>query len=1041
LGTLGGVFGTLFCCLGLTQMGPCPFGQQPCATNDDCGTGLVCNTANGACVECLTDADCGTGSLCAQANGNVCVDCITDAHCDDHTVCTTDTCANAACVHTNVANGASCSADVDNSCDTDTCTAGACTHTPSAAAGTACGSNTDDTCTDPDTCDAAGACQAHNAANGTACDDGDACSGPDDVCTNGTCGGPDIADCCNADADCTAPETCDLSSHTCGTGPRVIIAGCPAAADQGDTVNLTSTTTGFTAGGTQVIAWTSTGATFVPADAANTAATLTASGEVTLTVTVTNTIPGGDNGTPLDPLDDPDDTVETDNDTCTIDAAFTAQLTVEAGGLNPDRATPSFYDSGTPGTGDNNALNGNANQQGVPPDAIATVWTATSQPALSGVVTFSNSAELTTAFRVGPPAKAGEYVFTLTATNENTSETKSDTVTLQLLAEPEVRVADGQAPMRFVMLRGTASEDVSLLYTSESAAFIEIFDGGGDDPDNLISALSVPTGADATATGKISATGNRETDNPDVYYLDGRITDIVDVGGLEDLENPNPTPDRDSLVHLVLLTTDSWVESDSTLTPKVIDLESEVGEVDGGGDVIHQGIGSDDAFLDVRDTDNGADRYKTGDINEDGFDDLIVLNGEEYYIDIFFGAPDIVTDHGFADDGEEGWPTYDYDLQIIGNCGFEDFCVGDVNGDGHLDIVTVSDCADNFVEVWLLDGADSVTRDDDADPTYTTVNSNNIDRGNFILCGDVGTGAGASGIDDIIAVSEAYDDCGGGNTNSDDGAVFVIYGRESLPASDDIEEDAVTGFTTKQNGERIFDSNSGSFPCNNDDNEFGDVVALGQWDSGGLDLVVGQGDHGNAEVRIYLGGGSRISRNPARVYPADGSEDLQDADAILADVTGDDKAELIVLSNYYDGQNTVYIVPNGLANTGLNDSQVFKYDLESFPLPYFDGGDDLGYLVGGDQVAAGDLDGDGVNELLIGNSDEYRVIAIKGPITSNIESPNDVFRVYEDNDGSDVGSAILFGDVTGDGLVDFMLGATNDEDLEIFQGFFTTAAP
>jgi len=974
VGTLCSVLVTTICCLGFTQIGPCP---QTCESDADCTSG-VCDTASGTCVGCLEDSDCSQG-FCSEANGNACVECVTDAHCNDSNACTTDTCSNAACTHANVADGTDCSAA--SGCTTGACTDGDCDETP--------------------------------VADGTACDDGSVCTSGD-VCDAGDCVGAEVADCCESDADCTAPDTCE--DNTCvAPGPRVVIGGCPATANQFDTVNLTATPSDFTAGGTLTFAWSSAGASFNPADAAATVATLNASGSITLTVTVTNVTA------------DPADTEETATDSCTIEAAFTALLTVEAGGLQPARSS-----IGPKNFGGNDALFGSANQQGVDPDAIATEWTVDAQPAGSGAITFHNSAELFTDFRIGPPAKDGDYVFRLTATNENTSETAFDTVTLQLLLAPELRVADDQSPMRIVMQRGTASVDVNLLYTSQSEAFIEVFDGFGDDPENLITALSVPAGVDATAPATISALGDRETDDPDTHFLDGRITDIVDEGGLVDLDNLNPTPNRNSLNDLVLHTTDTWFESGSNLVPPVIDLFTELGEVDGGGDIIHQGIGADDGFLPHRHVLNGANAIKVADINEDGFDDLIVNNSQ---IDIYFGAPDIVTNREDADDGSTGWPTFDGpDLVIDGADNFWDFCVGDVDGDGHLDIVTVTDTGANFVEVWLMDGADSVDRNDDPDRTYTADSDNNVDLNLFVFCGDVGTGAGAAGIDDIIAVSEGYDDDASSDA-SDDGAVFVIYGRENLPNDNDIENDAVTGLTgVNQNGERIFDGNSGAFPAVNDGDRFGTFAALGQWDSGGLDLAVGEGD-GTGTVGIYLGGGARINRNPARVYSAPvalPSIALEGGDAFLDDVTGDGNSELVVRSHDLD---TVYVVPNGLANTSLNDAQIFKYDTASFQLPLFGGGTAAADLDDDDQVAAGDVDGDGVNDLLIGNNDEDRVIVVRGPITSNIENANDIFRIYEDGDGASYGEIIVFGDVTGDGLVDMMFGDSSNE-LAIFQGFF-----
>jgi len=728
-------------------------------------------------------------------------------------------------------------------------------------------------------------------------------------------------------------------------------------------------------------------------------------------------------------------------DVAAFQLVFTGALggiRVEAGGLIPGRPSPSFYLSGVPGTPGNNALNGSANQLGVPSNAIATEWTITSQPAGSGAVTFSNSALLATAYRIGPPARAGAYIFTLTATNLFTSETAFDSVVLELLPEPVVRVADEQSPMRVVMQRGTASVDLNLLYTAASEAFIEVFDGKGDDPENLIDVISVPAGVDAAASATISALGNREDDPPDLYYLQGRISDIVDVGPIVDLDNPNPTPDRNSLNKLLLFTTDSWFESHSPLTPKVIELYGGVGEVDGSG-INHQGIGSDNAYLSVKYIENGADRHKIADINEDGFDDLIVLSF--YGIDIYFGALDIVTKgydaRGLG--GDIGWP-YSPDLDIYSNEDFHDFCVGDINGDGHLDIVTVTNTGANFVEVWLMDGAVSMDRGYDADRTYTADSDGNVDLNLFVLCGDVGIGAGVSGIDDIIVVSEGYDD-NEGAAASNDGVVFVIYGREDLPNSTDIEAHSVTGLTTtNQNGERIFDSASGAFPNNNDADHFGTIAALGQWDSGALDLVVGEG-WGTGTTRIYLGGVARISRNPARVYTAPEatpSTALRSGDAILDDVTGDGKSELVVRSHELD---TVYTVPNGLANTSLDDPQIIKYDTASFQLPLFWGGTAVADLKQNDQLAAGDIDGDGVNELLIGNSNEDRVIVVKGPISSDIESPSEVYRIYEDSDSHDIGTSILFGDVTGDGLVDFMMGGTYEDVLVILQGFFTTTMP
>jgi len=153
-GALSGVFGTFFCCLGLTQTGPCPFGGRastcdathPCAERD-C---RVAACTSGKCVYSNTAADTACGDDTVGA-------------CDG-----ADTCdANGECQDNVVAeNGACLSGQDTNSCTNDVCIAGACTHPPVANA-TPCGDATDNACTAPDTC-IAGVCEANDVANPTA---------------------------------------------------------------------------------------------------------------------------------------------------------------------------------------------------------------------------------------------------------------------------------------------------------------------------------------------------------------------------------------------------------------------------------------------------------------------------------------------------------------------------------------------------------------------------------------------------------------------------------------------------------------------------------------------------------------------------------------------------------------------------------------------------------------------------------------------------------------------------------------------------------
>jgi streptogramin lyase len=133
--------------------------------------------------------------------------CGSNASCDDANACTTDTCLDALCVHTNVANGTAC---------TD---GNACTRADSCQAGTCVGSNpvmctASDQCHVAGVCDpASGVCSNPAAANGTACTDGSACTRTD-TCQAGACVGSNPV-VCTASDQCHVPGVCNPASGAC----------------------------------------------------------------------------------------------------------------------------------------------------------------------------------------------------------------------------------------------------------------------------------------------------------------------------------------------------------------------------------------------------------------------------------------------------------------------------------------------------------------------------------------------------------------------------------------------------------------------------------------------------------------------------------------------------------------------------------------------------------------------------------------------------------------------------------------------------------
>jgi len=776
-----------------------------------------------------------------------------------------------------------------------------------------------------------------------------------------------------------------------------------------------------------VFTWTSPGATFAPADAANTAATLTASGSVTLTVTVMNTIDGGTGVDPVDPEDDPEDTCETADDTCTIPVASSDQFQCDAGILNKGRASDGAVLSGQPGTPGNNALHGNTYQQGVNPDAIATFWTITEQPAGSGVVTFTNAAALNTAFRIGSPARAGEYVFTLTATNENTSETCVDTVTLDLLAVPTVVVKRGFVPTRLHMARGSAGRDVQLTYTSDSAGFITIYDGTGDsDTLDVITSVAIAAGANVDMMVTITATGNRATRPPDLFFLAAQITDSLgvvpgdtDSDGLVS-DNAAPLTDPTNFAQpneqpLVLYTSVPFTAAAMPAAggvPATTDLTTEVGEVYGGptgvAQIAHSGIGDNPqlTMLYYGGT-AGSQSFVAGvDFNNDGFNDFAVLrSGTE--VAVWFGSPGVNTGLSapdtYAPPGTGGeWPSF---AQIGNNTGEAVAVVdaialaaGDVNGDGNADLVIVQH-RPGQVKVILGQGGTTATPFANA-ATRTRAYPGTTPGSDFALASvAVGNVAGDDSADDIVVGAGNYTAPSGG---FGDGAIFIIYGSPILPVSGTNIELVAAAPT----GRSLFGT-AGARQLR------GQVVAVGDYDGAGLlDVVAGFGDNTVGAIEVFTGS-SIFPSAPTVVYDVTSNLDVYLGSLFLADVDGVAGTDVIVgavSANGHDG--ILSIIPFGAAdNTAINSASTIDYVA----------GAATGDLLGS-AINVFDYNGDGVLDVLVGAAFGSYVDVRYGPITADFTSTGVNQRLSAP--GRYAGDAILWADINADGNRDLIITDT-----------------
>jgi hypothetical protein len=366
-----------------------------------------------------------------------------------------------------------------------------------------------------------------------------------------------------------------------------------------------------------------------------------------------------------------------------------------------------------------------------------------------------------------------------------------------------------------------------------------------------------------------------------------------------------------------------------------------------------------------------------GDVNGDGIDDLVV------------GSPygDIGGDtagQAYVIYGVEGTSQTEVDLSslsaedgfvVVGDrgdrLGFSVSSAGDVNEDGIDDLIIGAPFGgDPAVEpgvACVIYGVEGNSRDS------VDLGQLSVEDG-YIIVGDAsGDEAGRSvssvgdvngdGIDDLI-VGAPYGDDGGSKA----GEAYVIYGREA------------------------------------DDRATIDLSNLS--DEEGFVIVGAMGGD-------YLG----FSVSSAGDVNGDGLDDLV-VGAPRGDIGGESAGEAYVIY----GLNGVKRTTIDLANLSANDGFVIV-------------GDEVGEETGFDVSTAGDVNGDGIDDLIVGapgaddGGEAYVIYGIqgdgRGPLTIDSLVPSEGFIIKGDiqYDGAGV-SVSSAGDVNGDGIDDLIVGAS-----------------
>jgi MYXO-CTERM domain-containing protein len=398
-----------------------------------------------------------------------------------------------------------------------------------------------------------------------------------------------------------------------------------------------------------------------------------------------------------------------------------------------------------------------------------------------------------------------------------------------------------------------------------------------------------------------------------------------------------------------------------------------------------------------------------GDVNGDGYGDIIAAaylfdNGQtnEGRAFVYFG-----TASGLS--APAAW-TAESD-QANGEFGISVASAGDVNGDGAGDVIVGAKLFDNgqtdegraFVYFGSASGLSTAAA--------WTAESDQADASLGLSVASAGDVNG-DGYGDVIVGANLFD-----NGETDEGRAFVYFGSAS-------------GLSTTAAWTAESDQASASFGTSvasagdvNGDG-YGDVIV------GALNFDNGQTDEGRAFV--YLGSASGLSTAPAWTAESDqASAGFGNSVASAGDVNGDGYGDVIVGSRDFDNGQTAEgraFVYFGSAS-GLSTAPAWTAE-----------SDQVNALFGRSVASAGDVNGDGYGDVIVGayqfdngQTDEGRAFVYLGSASGLSTAP--AWTAESDQASALLGVSVASaGDVNGDGYGDVIVGAINFDNAQTNEG-------
>ncbi|MBL7732134.1 MAG: FG-GAP repeat protein [Chitinophagaceae bacterium] len=406
-----------------------------------------------------------------------------------------------------------------------------------------------------------------------------------------------------------------------------------------------------------------------------------------------------------------------------------------------------------------------------------------------------------------------------------------------------------------------------------------------------------------------------------------------------------------------------------------------------------------------------------GDVNGDGFSDVII--GAPFLDDGGFSIEGLAFVYHGSAAGLSTIPNSTLDDANLDNSffGFSVASAGDVNGDGYSDVI-----------IGAFRYTDGLNTDEGrafvyyGSPAGLSASPNSIlhdaDQANALFGFSVASAGDVNGdgYSDVVVGAYTYDD----GPNTDEGRAFVYYGSVAglSVLANNIPDDA------NQPGAGFGASVASAGDVNGDG--FSDVII------GASFYDDDNSDEGKAFV--YYGSAAGLSALPVST-PDDANQlnaNFGSSVASAGDVNSDGFSDVIIGAyNFNDGVNGITggaFVYHGSA-AGLSAS----------PNSILDDANNTGALFGYSVASAGDVNGDGYSDVIIGapfydsaNSDEGRAFVYHGSAAGlsalPVNTPDDAGQA-----NAWFGWSVAFaGDVNGDGYSDVIIGAPNYDNGRAF---------